>query len=177
MSTVRMMAIGRGGPYGRAMGVATMARDAAYRRCNDKKLRRVATILDEVETTLWNQGDDARKLVAVAVTLAATLMLESPRLAPDRLGAASDKLVQAIIVAAHDAETYHREHNRDLLAAHRAIYSDIYANCSDFSRRSAARAVLRGAALGQTVAYRDPSRVDIDAIKMAIAALKGDDQV
>ncbi|WP_063547827.1 hypothetical protein [Burkholderia territorii] len=177
MNTLSMMAIGRGGPYGRAMGVATMARDTAYRRCKDKKLRNVAAVLDEVETTLWNQGDDVRKLVAVAVTLAATLMLESPHLAPDRLGAASDKLIQAIIVAAQDAETYHREHHSHLLAAHRAVYSDIYAQCTDSSRRSAARAVLRGAVLGKTLAYRDPSRVDIDAIKMAIAALKGDDQV
>ncbi|WP_324294952.1 hypothetical protein [Burkholderia pseudomallei] len=114
--------------------------------------------------------------MAVAVTLAATLMLESPHLAPDRLVAASDKFVRSIIAAAHDAETYHREHNRDLLAAHRALYSDMYAHCTDLSRRSAARAVLRGAALGQTLAHRDPSRVDIDAIKMAIATLKGSDQ-
>lgn len=176
MIALNLMAIGRGGPYGGAIGAAAMARDAAYGRCKDKKLRVVAALLDDVEGTLWNQGDDALKLVAVAITLAATLMLESPRLTPDRLGSASDKLVQAIIAAAHDARAYHREHNRDLLAAHRAVYSDIYAHCTDVSRRSSAQALLRGAALGQTLAHRDPSRIDIEAVKLAIAVLKEREQ-
>ncbi|MBH9656590.1 hypothetical protein JAO05_15870 [Burkholderia pseudomallei] len=165
--------ISRGGPYGRAMGAAVTARDAAFMRCRDARLRKLAGILDDIEGRFWNRGDDAGKLVAIAVTLASTLALEAPRLTTKQLGAACEKFVQAIAAAEQDSANYRRWQYRQLRKAYRALYNDIDAQCTDGTRRLQVSALLRGVALGQSLAQAS-SRLDIEQLKLAIAVLKGE---
>ncbi|WP_186095355.1 hypothetical protein [Burkholderia gladioli] len=165
--------LSRGGPYGRAMGAAVTARDAALVRCRDARLRKLARILDDIEGCFWNRGDDAGKLVAIAITLSSTLALEAPRLTAKQLGAACDKFVQAITAAEQDSANYRRRQYRHLLKAYRALYNDVDAQCTDVARRSEARTLLRGVALGQSLALNG-SQLDIEQLKLATAVLKGE---
>ncbi|WP_186131968.1 hypothetical protein [Burkholderia gladioli] len=164
--------ISRGGPYGRAMATAVMARDAALVRCRDTRLRKLARILDDIEGCFWNRGDDAGKLVAISLTLASTLALDAPRLTTKQLGSACGKFVQTIAAAEQDSANYRRRQYRHLLKAYRALHTDIDAQCTDVTRRSEARILLRGVALGQSLALAD-SQLDIEQLKLAIAVLKG----
>ncbi|WP_423393130.1 hypothetical protein [Burkholderia sp. LMG 21824] len=165
--------ISRGGPYGRAMGAAVTARDAAFVRCRDARLRKLAGILDDIEGCFWNRGDDAGKLVAIAVTLASTLALEAPRLTTKQLGYACEKFVQAIGAAEQDAAGYRRRQYRHLLKAYRALYHDIDAQCTDVTRRLEVSALLRGVALGQSLTQHS-EQLDIERLKLATAVLKGE---
>ncbi|AIV76905.1 hypothetical protein X994_1788 [Burkholderia pseudomallei] len=172
MSAPSLM-IDRGGPYGRTMGAAVTARDAAFVRCRDARLRKLAGILDDIEGCFWNRGDDTGKLVAIAVTLASTLALEAPHLTTKQLGTACEKFVQAIAAAEQDSANYRRRQYRQLRKAYRALYNDIDAQCTDGTRRLQASALLRGVALGQSLA-QGSSRLDIEQLKLATAVLKGE---
>ncbi|AOJ69685.1 MULTISPECIES: hypothetical protein [Burkholderia] len=172
MSAPALM-IDRGGPYGRAMCAAVTARDAAFVRCRDARLRKLAGILDDIEGRFWNRGDDAGKLVAIAVMLASTLALEAPRLTTKQLGSACEKFVQAITTAEQDSANYRRRQYRHLRKAYRALYNDIDAQCTDVTRRLEVSAMLRGVALGQSLA-QGSSQLDIEQLKLATAVLKGE---
>ncbi|QDH28902.1 hypothetical protein FKO59_15995 [Burkholderia pseudomallei] len=165
--------ISRGGPYGRAMGAAVAARDAAFVRCRDARLRKLAGVLDDIEGRFWNRGDDAGKLVALAVMLASTLALEAPRLTTKQLGSACEKFVQAIAAAEKDAAGYRRRQYRHLRKAYRALYHEIDAQCTDVTRRLEVSALLRGIALGQSLT-QNSERLDIERLKLATAVLKGE---
>ncbi|VWD07391.1 hypothetical protein BLA50215_03000 [Burkholderia lata] len=165
--------ISRGGPYGRAMGAAVAARDAAFVRCRDVRLRKLAGILDDIEGCFWNRSDDAGKLVAIAVTLASTLALEAPHLTTKQLGTTCEKFVRAIAAAEQDSANYRSRQYRQLRKAYRALYNDIDAQCTDVTRRLEVSALLRGVALGQSLA-QGSSRLDIEQLKLATAVLKGE---
>ncbi|APD36563.1 hypothetical protein [Burkholderia pseudomallei] len=165
--------ISRGGPYGRAMGTAVAARDAAFVRCRDARLRKLARILDDIEGCFWNRGDDAGKLVAIAVMLASTLALEARRLTTEQLESACKTFVQAIAAAEQDAAGYRRQQYRELLKAYRGLYHDVDAQCTDVTRRLEVSALLRGIALGQSLT-QNSERLDIERLKLATAVLRGE---
>ncbi|CAJ7397018.1 Uncharacterised protein [Burkholderia pseudomallei] len=125
------------------------------------------------ENSRAGHGDDTGKLVAIAVTLASTLALEAPHLTTKQLGTACEKFVQAIAAAEQDSANYRRRQYRQLRKAYRALYNDIDAQCTDGTRRLQVSALLRGVALGQSLA-QGSSRLDIEQLKLATAVLKGE---
>ncbi|CAG9248353.1 conserved hypothetical protein [Burkholderia cepacia] len=164
---------GCGGPFGQARAVAGAARDVAYQSCKSPKLRALAHALDDFETRMWNRGDDTGRFVALAVTLVAALLLDSPRLTHDQISAAPERIMKALDAAAMDYAGYRRDHEHDLLSAYRALYSDVYAHCRDAKACAAAQAVIRAGMAGSRARnYEEALRADIDAIKQAIALVQ-----
>lgn len=162
---------GRGGPFGPAIARATLARDIAYRRCRNQKLREVTRVLDEFEGLMWHRGDDVGAVVAIVATLIGALVLDSPRLNGSQLCEASAKLAGAVEAALDDRDAYLRSRFGKLLAAYRACFRDIDARHPNMMARAAAQAIVREADRVITKNGGVATRGEVDAYKRAVAML------